>query len=60
MEIFSIFWLGKWTWYQAQILAIKKLLEFTIAVAGTMAYQVIGNPDEGLRKLPCVGLGISH
>jgi UDP-2,3-diacylglucosamine pyrophosphatase LpxH len=50
------FWAGKkWTWRQAHTLVIKKILE--LAISGTMVYYVIGNHDEGLRKLPSVGLG---
>src|SRR5262245_65003789 len=50
------FWAGKkWTWRQAHTLVIKRILE--LASAGTMVYYVIGNHDEGLRKLPSVGLG---
>jgi UDP-2,3-diacylglucosamine pyrophosphatase LpxH len=50
------FWAGKkWTWRQAHTLVIKKILE--LALSGTMVYYIIGNHDEGLRKLPSVGLG---
>ena len=50
------FWAGKkWTWRQAHTLVIKKILE--LALSGTMVYYVIGNHNEGLRKLPTVGLG---
>lgn len=50
------FWAGKkWTWRQAHTLVIKKILE--LAISGTMVYYVIGNHDEGLRKLPSIGLG---
>jgi UDP-2,3-diacylglucosamine pyrophosphatase LpxH len=50
------FWGGKkWTWRQAHTLIIKKILE--LAISGTMVYYVIGNHDEGLRKLPSVALG---
>jgi UDP-2,3-diacylglucosamine pyrophosphatase LpxH len=50
------FWAGKkWTWRQAHTLVIKRILE--LAASGTMVYYVIGNHDEGLRKLPSVGLG---
>jgi UDP-2,3-diacylglucosamine pyrophosphatase LpxH len=50
------FWGGKkWSWRQAHTLVIKKILE--LAISGTMVYYVIGNHDEGLRKLPSVGLG---
>jgi UDP-2,3-diacylglucosamine pyrophosphatase LpxH len=50
------FWAGKkWTWRQAHTLVIKRILE--LAISGTMVYYVIGNHDEGLRKLPSVGLG---
>src|SRR5919109_1171189 len=50
------FWAGKkWTWRQAHTMVIKKVLE--LAISGTMVYYVIGNHDEGLRKLPSVGLG---
>ncbi len=50
------FWAGKkWTWRQAHTLVIKRILE--LAISGTLVYYVIGNHDEGLRKLPSVGLG---
>jgi hypothetical protein len=50
------FWAGKkWTWRQAHTLVIKRILE--LAISGTIVYYVIGNHDEGLRKLPSVGLG---
>jgi UDP-2,3-diacylglucosamine pyrophosphatase LpxH len=50
------FWAGKkWSWRQAHTLVIKKILE--LVLSGTMVYYVIGNHDEGLRKLPSVGLG---
>jgi UDP-2,3-diacylglucosamine pyrophosphatase LpxH len=50
------FWDGKkWSWRQAHTLVIKKILE--LVLSGTMVYYVIGNHDEGLRKLPSVGLG---
>jgi UDP-2,3-diacylglucosamine pyrophosphatase LpxH len=53
------FWAGKkWTWRQAHTLVIKKILE--LAISGTIVYYVIGNHDEGLRKLPSVGLGNFH
>ena len=50
------FWAGKkWTWRRAHTLVIKRILE--LAISGTIVYYVIGNHDEGLRKLPSVGLG---
>jgi UDP-2,3-diacylglucosamine pyrophosphatase LpxH len=50
------FWAGKkWSWRQTHTLVIKKILE--LAISGTMVYYIIGNHDEGLRKLPSVGLG---
>src|SRR5918999_97147 len=50
------FWVGKkWSWRQAHTLVIKRILE--LAISGTMVYYVIGNHDEGLRKLPSIGLG---
>src|SRR5262245_690474 len=50
------FWAGKkWTWRRAHTSVIKRILE--LAVSGTMVHYVIGNHDEGLRKLPTVGLG---
>jgi UDP-2,3-diacylglucosamine pyrophosphatase LpxH len=50
------FWAGKkWAWRQTHTLVIKKILE--LAISGTMVYYVIGNHDEGLRKLPSVSLG---
>jgi UDP-2,3-diacylglucosamine pyrophosphatase LpxH len=49
-------WAGKkWTWRQTHTLVIKRILE--LAISGTMVHYVIGNHDEGLRKLPSVGLG---
>jgi len=48
----------KWTWRQAHTLVIKRILE--LAASGTMVYYLIGNHDEGLRKLPTVGLGNFH
>ena len=53
------FWAGKkWTWRRAHTLVVKKILE--LAISGTMVYYVIGNHDEGLRRLPSVGLGNFH
>jgi UDP-2,3-diacylglucosamine pyrophosphatase LpxH len=50
------FWAGKkWTWRQTHTLVIKKILE--MATSGAIVYYVIGNHDEGLRKLPSIGLG---
>jgi UDP-2,3-diacylglucosamine pyrophosphatase LpxH len=50
------FWAGKkWTWRQAHTLVTKRILE--LAISGTMVHYVIGNHDEGLRKLPSLGLG---
>jgi UDP-2,3-diacylglucosamine pyrophosphatase LpxH len=50
------FWAGKkWTWRHSHTLVIKKILD--LAASGTIVYYVIGNHDEGLRKLPHVELG---
>jgi UDP-2,3-diacylglucosamine pyrophosphatase LpxH len=53
------FWAGKkWTWRPTHTHVIQKILE--LVASGTMVYYVIGNHDEGLRKLPTVGLGNLH